>query len=77
FAIFKVKDQGYGMDESQQEGLFQKYKRADEHRVGGTGLGLYVVKLIVDAHSGTIELESKKGIGSSFLIKLPLNLSSN
>ncbi len=77
FAIFKVKDQGYGMDELQQEGLFQKYKRADEHRVGGTGLGLYVVKLIVDAHSGTIELESTKGIGSSFLIKLPLNLSSN
>ncbi len=75
FAIVEIKDQGYGMDEQQVKGLFQKYKRVDEHRVGGTGLGLYVVKLIVDAHQGTIAVESKKGIGSSFTVKLPANFA--
>ena len=75
FAVIEVKDQGYGMDESQLKGLFQKYKRVDEHRVGGTGLGLYVVKLIVDAHQGSIVVHSIKGLGSSFKVQLPLDLA--
>lgn len=66
-------DKGYGMDKAQQEQLFQKYKRGSEAKVVGTGLGLYLVKLIVDAHQGTINVQSEPHKGSRFECMFPLD----
>ncbi len=74
-AIIDVIDQGYGMSQKQLADLFHKFKRSDEHNVSGTGLGLYVVKLIVEAHGGTIEVESSKSKGSHFKIRFPYDIS--
>ena len=74
-ALLEIVDQGYGMDEAQLDNLFQKYKRAPEGKaraVTGTGLGLYLVKLVVDAHGGEIEVESEVEKGSRFRVSLPL-----
>ncbi len=69
--LFSVKDNGYGMSEEQQAQLFQKYKRGDTKAVG-TGLGLYLVRLIVEAHKGHISVESSLNEGSEFKLSLPL-----
>lgn len=70
-----VKDQGLGIAEEHQSGIFEKFKRigGDETKgIEGTGIGLYLVKEIVDMHKGEVELESEKGKGSVFTIRLPL-----
>jgi len=67
-----VRDTGDGIDPAEQSGLFEKYARLQKHReVTGSGLGLYIVKAIVAAHGGRVELESKLGIGSTFTACLP------
>ncbi|MEI6530413.1 MAG: MASE3 domain-containing protein [bacterium] len=68
-------DQGPGIPHSQQADLFQPFRRAraaDEARIPGTGLGLYVSKSIAEAHGGTISLESEPGKGATVTILLPL-----
>jgi PAS domain S-box-containing protein len=63
-------DNGQGIAQSAQATLFQRYTRA-EHAVGGTGLGLMIVKEIVEAHGGLAGVESAPGAGSRFWIRLP------
>ncbi|MGL4608283.1 MAG: CHASE2 domain-containing protein [Trueperaceae bacterium] len=73
FAL-EITDEGYGMTEEQCKTLFQKYQRTDqakEKRIVGTGLGLYLVKLICDAHKGTVTVRSALGKGSTFRVVLP------
>jgi two-component system phosphate regulon sensor histidine kinase PhoR len=71
----QVADKGIGIPESRQNCIFNKYYRAHvghEQDKGGAGLGLTVLKHIVDAHQGKIELESKVDQGSTFTIILPV-----
>ncbi len=73
--LIKIQDQGNGMPKSVQKRVFEKFYRehtGDVHNVKGHGLGLAYVKRIVDDHQGHVSVESEKGKGSTFIIKLPL-----
>ena len=71
--IISVLDDGVGIAEDEQEKVFRRFYQGDNSRGGvGTGLGLSMAEEIVRFHGGQILLESKKGIGSTFTIKLPL-----
>ena len=75
FIIIKIKDQGSGMSKTAQKRIFEKFYRehtGDLHNVKGHGLGLAYVKRIVDDHNSEIFVESEKGKGSTFIIKVPL-----
>jgi signal transduction histidine kinase len=74
-AVFKVKDTGYGIPESEQIKLFQPFFRAysDETAdIEGTGLGLYLIKSICERFGGEIIFESVYGKGSTFGFQVPL-----
>lgn len=71
-----VEDNGVGIPEDQQENMFQQFVRIDNElsiAVGGTGIGLYVVKNIADLHNGHVEVTSQVGKGSKFTLVLPAN----
>ena len=73
--ILSITDQGPGMSKSVQKRVFEKFYRehtGDVHNVKGHGLGLAYVKRIVEDHQGYVSVESEKGKGSTFIIKLPL-----
>lgn len=73
--IFKVVDNGYGVPDEQQARLFEAFFRPvseETEDIDGTGLGLYLVKRIVDRHNGEIIFESVYGEGSTFGFQLPL-----
>lgn len=76
---FRVRDNGPGIRKEDMKHLFEKFYRGTEakHRVvRGLGLGLYYVKQIVEAHGGTIAVQSKPGEGASFEIKIPMDHGS-
>lgn len=73
-AILSVRDDGVGMDKADVPKLFTKFTRLDNElstSVGGTGLGLFLVKNILELHAGNIDVDTEKNIGSTFTIKLP------
>ena len=75
FVIIKIKDLGSGMSKAAQKRIFEKFYRehtGDLHNVKGHGLGLAYVKRIVEDHDGQVFVESEKGKGSTFIIKVPL-----
>ena len=65
-----VSDNGAGIPEDRLEIIFDKLE-TDPEREGGTGLGLMIVKTFVEAHGGTVTVESKEGVGSTFRFTLP------
>jgi two-component system phosphate regulon sensor histidine kinase PhoR len=70
----RVRDDGFGIDPSEHRQIFRKFARgaaAREHGVKGTGIGLAMVKHIVDAHAGRVTVDSEPGRGSTFTIILP------
>lgn len=72
--VIKVADQGIGIPLADQEHIFDRFYTVDKahsQKMGGSGLGLSIVKTIVEKHFGTISLESELGKGSTFTIRLP------
>lgn len=70
-----VRDHGIGLSEEEKARLFTRFYRAKNEmtaKVPGSGLGLYLTKYFIEAHSGSIEVESEKDAGSTFRILLPL-----
>ena len=75
YAYVAVKDKGMGIAKNQLDKLFEKFYRVptgDVHDTKGSGLGLSIVKHIVDAHGGSINIESKPGEGSEFKVLIPI-----
>ncbi|WOD45354.1 sensor histidine kinase [Hwangdonia lutea] len=73
--LLKIKDYGSGMSKAALKRVFEKFYRehtGNIHNVKGHGLGLAYVKRIVDDHQGYVTVESEKGKGSTFIIKLPI-----
>jgi signal transduction histidine kinase len=69
-----VRDHGIGIPSEHKSRIFERFERATASRnYGGLGLGLYIVKQIVDALGGVIYVESEPGIGSTFTVELPIN----
>jgi signal transduction histidine kinase/CheY-like chemotaxis protein/ligand-binding sensor domain-containing protein len=69
----KVQDTGLGIPKDRQQSVFERYNRVlDEHseKITGAGIGLALVKELVEVHQGTVELESKLGVGSTFIVTL-------
>jgi two-component system phosphate regulon sensor histidine kinase PhoR len=69
-----VRDHGLGIPHRERKEIFRKFIRGEKAKqlgIKGTGLGLAMVSHIVEAHGGTIELESEEGRGSTFRLVLP------
>jgi signal transduction histidine kinase len=67
-----VRDHGIGIDLEHQARIFDRFERAVSVRhYGGLGLGLWIVRQIVEAHGGSISVESSPGKGSAFTVELP------
>lgn len=76
--FFIVKDSGIGIDEADKKKLFQSFSQVDasiSRKYGGTGLGLYVSKQLVELMGGRIEVESKKNVGSTFSFSIWVGVS--
>jgi signal transduction histidine kinase len=74
-AWIAVTDEGPGISPEDQGHVFDRFWRADKARSrsdGGTGLGLAIVRQIVESHGGEVRLHSKVGVGSSFVVWLPI-----
>ncbi len=72
---FAVADNGFGISEQDQEKLFTRFFRVDSEltrEIGGTGLGLNIVKTIIEMHGGEVSLNSELGAGSTFAFTIPL-----
>jgi signal transduction histidine kinase len=73
--LLSVTDRGIGVEKAEHGKIFEKFYRAEDtlvHTTRGSGLGLPLVRHIVDAHGGEVELESAPGRGSTFTVWLPL-----
>jgi len=71
---FAVKDNGIGLSPQEQRRVFRRFYQSDQRlarTVGGCGLGLSIVQSIVEAHHGTVRVESEIGRGSTFIMEIP------
>jgi signal transduction histidine kinase len=70
--IIEVVDRGQGMSPEQLATIFDRFQQGERPRsVGGVGLGLFIVKNLVEAHNGTIDAASEQGVGTCFTVRLP------
>ncbi len=72
---FEVQDDGYGISKERQARLFQRFYRAREERtenIPGTGLGLSLVKTVIERHGGEVSVQSELNVGSTFGFWLPI-----
>ncbi|SDD77313.1 His Kinase A (phospho-acceptor) domain-containing protein [Paenibacillus sp. UNCCL117] len=71
FLVLETEDFGVGMTESQLGRLFQKYEKTNDQK-GGQGIGLFMVKQLVEHHHGHIEVRSRVGEGTKMTVRLPM-----
>jgi PAS domain S-box-containing protein len=69
--LLRVRDQGVGIALEDQERVFERFQRVSDYRQGGLGLGLWIVRRILEAMGGCIHLESRPGAGATFTVELP------
>jgi two-component system OmpR family sensor kinase len=71
--VIVVADRGIGIPAADRDRLFERYHRGSNVKgVVGTGIGLYLVKMVVEMHGGSISVESEEGKGSRFIVRLPI-----
>jgi signal transduction histidine kinase len=75
-AFITVRDRGPGVSKADQRRIFEQFERAVPATVGGLGLGLWIARRIVEAHGGSIKVESEPGEGASFIVELPVSPAS-
>ncbi len=74
-ARLTVTDHGIGIPGDAKARIFERFERAvSAHHYGGFGVGLWLVRRIVEAHGGTIRVDSTTGEGATFTVELPLAL---
>jgi len=76
FVNISISDTGYGIAPDELPRIFDKFYRAKTEKtrsIVGTGLGLPIVKSIIEAHNGSVKVESKEGVGSTFYVRLPIS----
>lgn len=78
YITLRIKDNGQGLSKEQQKDLFKRFYEGDYRKFNtiGTGIGLSLTKDLVDLHRGTIQVESKEGEGTEFIVKLPISASA-
>lgn len=69
--LLEVSDEGPGIDAASLGTIFERFKQMESSRSGGFGLGLYIVKNLVEQHRGTVEVTSEAGAGTTFKVRLP------
>jgi signal transduction histidine kinase len=75
--VVAVEDHGIGIPAKDLDRLFERYHRGSNvSGIVGTGVGLYLVKMVVDLHGGTIAVKSKEGEGTRLTVRLPIKPSS-
>jgi signal transduction histidine kinase len=67
FIVLEVEDNGLGISPKQQQKLFSMFRRFHSH-IEGTGVGLYIIKRLIENYGGKIEVDSKEGTGSTFRV---------
>lgn len=78
YVVIRIDDNGIGIPEESLPYIFERFYRVDSARsrkTGGTGLGLSISHQIISLHQGSLEVESKVNVGTSFSIKLPMQLN--
>ncbi len=70
-AVVRVIDEGPGVPESERELIFRRFWRRDRRRLGGAGLGLSIVRRVVEAHGGSISVTNRPEGGAVFSLSFP------
>jgi len=79
-ACISVKDSGIGIPEDKKELVFERFRQVDKsftRNCEGSGIGLSLVKSLVEMHGGKVEVISQEGKGSEFIVRLPIVLVDN
>ena len=79
-ALIKIQDTGIGISAKEQKRIFGRFYRVNSDRSrasGGSGLGLAIAQAIVQGHQGSLQVQSELGEGSTFIIRLPLGITSS